>query len=80
MSDRGSEPAYPISSPVRDTRGMTIREEFASRAMQGLLANPKVAEIIADTPGEINRVYVAMVGYADGLLEELEKGASDEKV
>lgn len=79
MSDRGSRSAYP--NPAHGNSGMTIREEFAARAMQGLLANPDIVAPVAKLPVEMQDTYASMaVCNADALLRELEKGANDEKV
>lgn len=38
---RTEEPAFPIGSgDMRDPTGMTLRDYFAAKAMQGLCANP----------------------------------------
>jgi hypothetical protein len=38
--------AFPIKGPIMtsDELGMTLRDYFAAKAMQGLLANPKLYE------------------------------------
>ena len=50
MSDKNTGgPAFPITAEsYRDVReiGMTLRDYFAAKALQGLLANPKLSETI----------------------------------
>ncbi len=78
MSDRGSESAYPI---MYHGSSMTIREHLAGQAMQGLLANKQVTDLAAGMEDPmVELIAESAVNYADGLLRELEKGASNEKV
>jgi len=64
----GNEPAMPITAePIaNDGYGLSIREEFASRAMQGLCANsnPGVHHMPANLAKEA-------VEYADALIKAL---------
>jgi hypothetical protein len=41
-------PAFPLKGPFMqsDEYGMTLRDYFAAKAMQGMLANPKLQEQI----------------------------------
>jgi len=49
--------------------GLTKREAFAMAAMQGMLANPYLMEILSDVDG----IAKDAVEYADSLLKELDK-------
>lgn len=41
MSDKDGGPAFPVGSgDMRDPTGMTLRDYFAAKAMQGLMASP----------------------------------------
>ena len=54
-----------------DQSGLTKREELAARAMQGILANGSLIDVIGDAESE----WVAMnaIRIADALLAELDK-------
>lgn len=69
----GDQPAYPCE--LGDSQfvefiypGLTIRQEGALRAMQGLLSNP-------DNVFSKESIAKESVKYADALLAELEKGS-----
>lgn len=65
MSGRGDYPAYPVTPSIEGFhRGLTIREEFASRILPALLQHDKSTQLVA--------VPLA-VALADALLKELEK-------
>ena len=64
----GSEPAYPRAHAYLAS-GLTIRQEFAKAAMQGLLANP-TEEAWHSTAERIARIAIE---HADALLAELQK-------
>jgi len=76
----GNEPAMPIYSAeglptytsmmnkgYPEATGLTIRQQFAMAAMQGLLANPNKGYAL------IERIAVDAVIYADALIDELNK-------
>lgn len=65
----GSEPAYPCDGPNCVAYGLTIRQEFAKAAMQGLLANPQ-EEAWHSTAERIARIAIE---HADALLAALAK-------
>ena len=50
MTDKTGGPAFPGLHPSQECRfndpGMTLRDYFAAKAMQGMLANPKLQEQI----------------------------------
>jgi hypothetical protein len=55
--------AFPIGSgDMRDQQGMTLRDYFAARALQGILANN------AETPD--NRAAAWAYNAADAMMEE----------
>jgi len=66
-----NQPAQPLPSPdlleAMQYSGLTKREYFAAKAMQGMLANP---EQIKDTPKEISDLSINI---ADTLLNKLEE-------
>ena len=39
-------PAFPNNFTIEKYQGMTLRDYFAAKAMQGMLANPKLQEQI----------------------------------
>jgi hypothetical protein len=62
-----NQPAFPIGSgDMRDPTGMTLRDYFAAKAMQGLLA--------ADTGFTMYSVQISELAYkqADAMLEARE--------
>lgn len=66
------DPKSPAHSSCPRSDGMTIRAEIASRALQGLLADPNAFE--ADTDDKMAEAYAkAAVRYADALIAELNK-------
>lgn len=76
-------PAFPLSTPnwheqVNEvgysqsdfTMGMTLRDYFAAKAMQGLLANPKLHEHILKNGGAFGGwIEGAAYGWADAMLK-----------
>lgn len=60
-------------------RGLTKREHFAGLAMQGLLSNPKAADIIMGHSPNDTEITAATIisrtalAYADALIAELNK-------
>jgi len=81
----GNEPAMPIIEdynrdgiPVAEMSqpGLTIRQQFAAMAMQGLLAkygNPDGWEEKEDLLPRIQGLVVSSVVHADALINELNK-------
>ena len=49
MNKETGGPAFPIKGPVMssDKQGMTLRDYFAAKAMQGLIANGAVSPVDA---------------------------------
>jgi hypothetical protein len=68
--NRGDEPVFPRPCDPGEMffPGLTKREYFAAKAMQGLLSDPEVC------PNSIQALAGACVRYADALILELEKG------
>ena len=65
----GSEPAYPCREPGCMYHGMTIRQEFAKAAMQGILAHTRDVRWVMP-PEQVAKLAVQ---HADALLAELAK-------
>ena len=68
MNAQANDPAFPIVSSTGDPRdgvycanGLTKREYFAAKAMQGLLADPSISEItgIAETAVTLADMLIA---------------------
>ena len=60
-----NEPAFPVQSVYiedqeTNSRGMTLRDYFAAKAMQGILADPSTPEIM-DIAGAAYEVADAML-------------------
>ena len=72
MSKNTGGPAFPVGSgDMRDPTGMTLRDYFAAKAMQGLIASPRGTPNGADATD----TYYAEMAYimADAMLAEREK-------
>jgi hypothetical protein len=77
MAKINNHPAFPVQAyagdsnfpKVRPNSGMGMRDWFAGRALEGILANPE--EEAMDAPSE----EIAQLAYkfADAMLEEREK-------
>jgi len=66
----GNENAFPVVSPFnRDELGLTIRQEFAARAMQALYSN----NLMVDQFGCEGEIAEQAVKIADALIVELNK-------
>jgi len=69
------ETAFPVQSIYiedQDTnsRGMTLRDYFAAKALQGLLANPKLQPEIVKHGGAFGGwIETSAYGWADAMLE-----------
>lgn len=81
---RGDHRAFPGRAFDEDGQewihpGMTIREYFAAKALQGLLANPGYGENATRAAKDVGTDALtltagAAVGFADALLAGLEEG------
>jgi hypothetical protein len=66
MSDKQTGgPAFPVNGYSPDFNGMTLRDYFAAKALQGLLANP-------DTAGDLREFSRWAYTYADQMLRARE--------
>jgi hypothetical protein len=64
--------AFPLKSVnmFDDNEGMDLRDYFAAKAMQGLLANPKLADEIRKQGGAFGGwIEKAAYGWADAMME-----------
>ena len=69
------QPAFPNTGCCDETDcGLSKREYFAAKAMQGLLANQYTNG--ASTYPDVKEVSTISIKYADDLLAELEKESS----
>jgi len=63
-------PAFPVKQPLSsDALGMTLRDYFAAKAMQGLIAS---FETIPDAPW-LDGVAIDAYSMADAMLKERSK-------
>jgi hypothetical protein len=80
----GNEPAtgYGFSdfSDHFENPGLTIRQQFAAMAMQGLLANKAILQVTFNLDGsttiqnlQAERTAILSIRYADALINELNK-------
>jgi len=88
----GNEPAMPIYSAeglpsytsmmnkgYPEATGLTIRQQFAMAAMQGLLSNPNTSKQVNSQYGEVkaefgyNIIASTAIQIADALINELNK-------
>lgn len=69
-------PAFPVHPSLREGaygEGMTLRDYFAAKAMQGLLANPKLQEQILKQGGaDGGWIELSAYGWADAMLKARE--------
>jgi hypothetical protein len=75
MKITGNEPAFIVDNLFLPTdyttKGITIRQQFAMAAMQGLLSNTK---LVSANDEPYNKVVAeASVKFADALINELNK-------
>ena len=64
--------AFPLKSVnmFDDNEGMDLRDYFAAKAMQGLLANPKLADEIRKQGGAFSGwLETSAYGWADAMME-----------
>jgi hypothetical protein len=67
--------AFPITSSC-DHEGMDLRDYYAAAALQGLLANPKLASHILKEGGAYGGwIEHAAFGWADAMMEA--RGSND---
>jgi hypothetical protein len=60
--------------PNHRSEGMELRDYFAAKALQGLLANPKLQEQIVKTGGAFGGwIQDSAYGWADAMMEAREK-------
>lgn len=72
----GNDPAFPADAKTQTHGGMTIREYFAIKAMQGILsANPTYSQLNLDI-SDVRVLTGISIQYADALIEELHKKAT----
>ena len=63
-------PAFPYGTAYA---GMTLRDYFAAKAMQGLLANPKLAnEILKNGGAQSGWIEDSAFAFADAMLKARE--------
>ena len=53
--------------------GLTKREYFAAKAMQGMLANSLTMEVMAKSDIKPDKIYDGIVASADALIKALNK-------
>ena len=75
MSAGNGGPAFPYTNYSGfPESGMTLRDYFAAKAMQGLLANPKLSEEIRKQGGAFGGwIESSSYGWADAMLKEKAK-------
>lgn len=66
---RGAEQSYSNQSPYELSIGMTLRDYFASKAMQGILSNPNIYGV--KTMFEDDLSYLSY-NFADMMLKQRE--------
>ena len=74
VPEKELNPAFPVSTDNYHYEGMTLRDYFAAKAMQGLLASPRSPNV--DKPDlAVTDTLVATFAYimADAMLKEREK-------
>jgi hypothetical protein len=66
-------PAFPTPTHNLQNDGMTLRDYFAAKAMQGLLANPKLQkEILAQGGCVSGWIETSAYAFADEMLKARE--------
>lgn len=77
MSTNNGGPAFPVTPTDRSGQcgptefGMTLRDYFAAKAMQGLLANENCGGLIKTAD-----IAISAYAVADAMLAEREKGGA----
>lgn len=67
-SEKHYSQAFPKTTSQRN--GMTLRDYFAAKALQGLLANPKLQQQILKEGGALGGwIESSAYGFADAMLE-----------
>ncbi len=74
-----NSPAFPIHRiPRQDEhnhgaliteRGMTLRDYFAAKAMQGILANPEFVKVLGNASAKAINISAMAYDQADAMLE-----------
>ena len=65
-----NEPAFPRAGDFNPQIGMTMRDYFAAKAMQGLLANPKLQQEILKQGGAYSGwIETSAYSWADAMLK-----------
>ena len=79
MSDKTGGPAFPTGNFSHNAEGMTLRDYFAAKAMQGYISymgcGPDKVDPIGKDESEPNKTVIARCAYkfADAMLAEREK-------
>jgi hypothetical protein len=75
MSNNTGGPAFPVPDDASDMPGMTLRDYFAAKAMQGLISCPDWREGAGEDVGMNASDYTASAAYmmADAMLKAREK-------
>jgi hypothetical protein len=75
MSNNTGGPAFPVPDDASDMPGMTLRDYFAAKAMQGLISCPDWREGAGEDVGMYASDYTASAAYmmADAMLKAREK-------
>jgi len=66
-------PAFPTADPNYEAKyagkGMTLREYFAAKAMEGILTNPYLYESLAPRDGAFQQIAENAFAIADAMLQ-----------
>jgi hypothetical protein len=77
MENKPKNPdAFPCDNKSEGYSGMTLRDYFAAKAMQGYISNPTVTQTLADNlTDEHPLVYITEMAYeaADAMLKQREE-------
>lgn len=69
MSKPTGGPAFPVNyRTLRPCSGMTLRDYFAAKAMQGFLQHPAVVDV-SEHPSALKQMANSAYSVADALLE-----------
>jgi hypothetical protein len=74
MNDKNTGgPAFPQQDDASGSEGMTLRDYFAAKAMQGLLANPKLSNEILKHGGAVGGwIEDSAWAFSDAMLKARE--------